>query len=226
MLGATGGVVAAISIGNTAPPQPPPSNHPVSLEVRPARVLLSAQEWRAIVSDARLFLRTAVSRHHPEQAWSISTRSLRSGQTLDQWKDGVLAVEPYPVRFARWNLAYSDANEVGLDVWVDSGDVHYPPLVFRLTFARAADRQGGHRWLVDSWAPVTMSAPIATALSPAASAGVRADGPRASARSSPIWIVAPFAVLGAALLVPLIITLRTRLSERRAIAALHQRPLP
>jgi hypothetical protein len=223
ILAGVGGIIlAAVLIGNTAAPEAPPSNHPVQLLRPPQRRPLTAPERREITSVARLFLRTAVSRHHPEQAWAVSSPALRAGQTLAQWRSGTLAVEPFPVTAAKWNLAYSDRNEVGLDVWVASDNLGaYPPQVFRLTFVRQI-AHGQSKWLVDSWAPITMPGAVVTAMSPDAPLA-SANSPRASAKTSLIWVFVPFAVLIAGLIGVAGISLRTRVRERRITAAFRGR---
>ena len=50
------------------------------------------------------------------------------GTTLADWKAGTLPFPPFPVRSARWNLAYSVVGEVGLDVLVESTDPEISPL--------------------------------------------------------------------------------------------------
>jgi len=226
VLVAVGGIVAAaVAIGNTAPPELPPSGHPVMLENRPQPATLSAADRREITAVARLFLRTAVSRHHPEKSWPISSPALRSGQTLADWKSGVLAVEPYPVAAAKWNLAYSDRNEVGLDVWVASDNLGaYPPEVFRLTFVANDNAKHRRSWLVDSWTPTSMPGTVAAGMSPDGPSA-SADSPRASAKSSLLWVAAPFGALIAVLVAALGLSLRIRLRERRITAPFRGRSL-
>jgi hypothetical protein len=209
-------------IGNTASPEAPPSNHASQLEQKPVRVKLSKADRRDIESVARLFLTSAVSRRRPERAWTLVSTQLRLGQTLDDWKSGLLPVEPYPVDAARWNLAYADRNEVGLDVWVASRQKAYPPEVFRLTFVRPSGEKTQHAWVVDSWTPVSLPGTLVAGSSPntvPASAG----SPRVSASASGLWILAPFVVLLLALLSLLAMHIRTRVVERRVTATLRGR---
>jgi len=223
LAGVAGVVAVAVVIGNTAPAGPPPSNHPLTLQQPPQRRPLSPSERREITSVARLFLNTAVSRHHPERAWAVSSAALRAGQTLGDWRNGTMAVEPYPVTAAKWNLAYSDRDEVGLDVWVASDNLGaYPPQVFRMTFVRQSGTQGRRAWLVDSWAPITMPGAISTAMSPNAPLA-SANTPRASAKASLAWVALPFGVLIAGLIGAAGLSLRRRARERRVTAAFRGR---
>ena len=89
---------------------------------------------------------TAVRRDHPERAWPLASAALRSGTTLADWKAGTLPFAPFPVRSARWNLAYSVVGEVGLDVLVEPTDPQIRPLVNRLTLVRSTGSRKPSGW--------------------------------------------------------------------------------
>ena len=211
-----GGVAGALVVGNTAAPPLPLTNRPVIVEKKRKPVRLSAADRKEILAVGRQFVLTAVRRDHPERAWPLASAALRSGTTLADWKAGTLPLAPFPVRSARWALAYSVVGEVGLDVFVESTDPEIRPLVHRLTVARST-RPSGPAWLVDGWTPES-SAPGGFVDSPSLSAVGGADGAQevsSTPRPSKLWILAPFAVLLAALLLPLAILARSRRAERR-----------
>lgn len=212
LLGA-GVVAAALVIGNTAEPPLPLTDRPpiVQHERKPAP--LTASDRRTILAVSRLFLRTAVRRENSERAWPLASAALRSGTTLADWKAGTLPFPPYPVRNARWNLAYSVVGEVGLDVLVQSTDPQVPPLTHRLTLVR---NKGSRKpaWLVDGWVAMS-SAPGGFVESPFRSGSDAEDAPRSTPPPGRFWILAPFVVLLAAFVLPLAILVRSRHAERR-----------
>ena len=208
-----GGVAGALIIGNTAEPPFPLSDRPPIVEHKRKPARLSAADRKSILAVGRLFVLTAVRRDHPERAWPLASPALRKGTTLADWKAGTLPFAPYPVRSARWALAYSVVGEVGLDVLVESSDPQIRPLVHRLTLVRTS-RPSGPPWLVDGWTPMS-SAPGGFVESPWPSSTAGADTARSTPPPSRYWVLAPFAVLVAALLIPLVLVASSRRAERR-----------
>lgn len=213
------GVAAAVLvIGNTAPPPLPVTSRPAIVERKRDPVRLSAADRKEVVAVSRLFLASAVERNHPERAWSLATAALRTGTTRADWKAGTLPFPPYPILRARWNIAYSVADEVGLDVLVESTDPAIRPLVHRLTLVRSTS-SSGRGWLVDGWTPMAVSSvdPVEAPSSEFAIGSGSGDG--ASGRSTPdpgwYWVLTPFAVLAAALTIPFVILASSRRAERR-----------
>jgi hypothetical protein len=207
-----GAFAAALVIGNTAAPPLPLTNRPPILGEKPKPARLTAADRKTILAVSQLFVLTAVRRDHPERAWPLASPALRRGTTLADWKAGTLPFAPYPVSNARWNLAYSDVGEVGLDVLVESKDPQIRPLIHRLTLV-PSKRSTGPAWLVDGWTPMSLS-PGGFVASPfPASSAV--DIPRSTPPPSRYWILAPFAVLAAALLIPIVMAARSRRAERR-----------
>jgi len=209
-----GGVTAVVMIGNTADPPLPLTDRPAIREKKRAPARLSAAERRSILATSRLFVLSAVRRDRPERAWPLASDALRSGTSLADWKAGTLPLAPYPVRSARWSVAYSVVGEVGLDVLVESTDPQLRPLAFRLTLVRSR-RPSGRAWLVDGWSSISMSAG-GFVESPWLN-GEAGGGPlvRSSPQPSRFWVLTPFVVLLAALLIPLVIVYGSRRAERR-----------
>jgi hypothetical protein len=221
-----GGAVVAGSllIGNTADPQLPVTNRPSIVDHPRKSFALTPADKKVIVAEALLFVRTAVRRNHPERAWSISSPSLRSGTTLAEWKEGTLPFAPYPVRSARWNIAYSVVGEVGLDVLVQSTDPDVRPLVHRLTLVpnRRSQRPA---WLVDGWVPMTMLPGGYVAPQKNVNPFATATMPRTTPSPGAFWILTPFVILVAAFAFPVAIMLRSRRAARR-IRRRHAQPGP
>jgi hypothetical protein len=209
---AVGAVTAAILVGNTAAPEMPRSNGPAVINEPQPRVTLTRGDRREILAIAKQFVATAVRREHPERAWPLASKALKSGQTFAAWKAGSLPVEPYPVRRAKSTFAYAVAGEVGLDVFVEATDANLSSMVFRLTVVSDRDR-AQRRWLVDGWSAMPNGGYVST---PWRNAAPQPElfTPRASARVSPLWIAVPFAVFGLALLVPLFALVNSRRGGR------------
>lgn len=208
-----GGVAGVLIVGNTADPPFPLTNRPAIVEKERKPVRLSAADRKAILAVGRQFVLTAVRRDHPERAWPLASAALRSGTTLADWKAGTLPFAPFPVRNARWALAYSVVGEVGLDVLVESTDPEIRPLVHRLTLVKSS-RASGPAWLVDGWTPMS-SVPGGFVESPLPSNTASADTARSTPPPSRYWVLTPFAVVVAALLIPLVLVARSRRAERR-----------
>jgi len=206
--------VAALIVGNTADPPLPVTNRPAVVESKRKAVRLSASDRKTILALSRTFIATAVERKHAERAWPLASDELRAGTTRAEWKAGTLPFPPYPVRTARWNVAYSVVGEVGLDVLVEPSDRHISPLVHRLTLVRST-RPSGPKWLVDGWVPMSSSSFDAEG-APSSGFGVdQSSVPDSTPDPSRLWILTPFVVLLAALLIPFAIMANTRRAERR-----------
>jgi hypothetical protein len=139
---------------------------------------------------------------------------------LADWKAGTLPFSPFPVRTARWALAYSVVGEVGLDVLVESTDPHVRPLLHRLTLVPST-RSSGPAWLVDGWTPI--SATPGGFVDEPFSGGAAAVTARSTPPPSKYWILVPFAVLASALLLPLVLVARSRRAEHRMRRRLRER---
>lgn len=215
-LAVVGVVAAALIVGNTAEPPLPLTDRPAIVEQKSEPLQLTAADRESILAVGRQFVRTAVERNHAERAWPLSSTGLREGTTLADWKAGTLPFSPFPVSKARWALAYSVVGEVGLDVLVESEDPTIRPLLHRLTLVPTT-RPSGPAWLVDGWTP--MASPAVGDDAPF-SAAAAATG-RTTPPPSQYWILAPFAVLASALLLPLVIIVRSRRAELRVQRRWH-----
>jgi hypothetical protein len=204
------GVWLVVAVGNTASPPLPVTNRPAIVQHPRPTVKLTAAERRAIVAVGKAFILTAVRRDHPGKAWALASDALRRGTSRAAWNAGTLPFAPYPVRSARWNLAYAVEGEVGLDVLVTSTDPETRPLVHRLTLVHSR-RASGPRWLVDSWTPESGTPGNFVVDDPLAAAAA----PDVTPRPSRLWILLPFAILLAAIVAPFVILLHSRYEERR-----------
>jgi hypothetical protein len=210
------GGAAAVIVGNTAPPPLPVTKRAAIVERKRKPVRLTPADRKTILAVSREFIATAVERKHPERAWPLATDALRSGTTLADWKAGTLPIPPYPVRTARWNFAYSVVGEVGLDVLVEPSDPELDPLVHRLTLV-PSKRPAGPAWLVDGWVPMSSSSFGAADALPSGLPSGSDDAlpPRSTPDPGRYWVLAPFVIVIAALLIPFVIMVNSRRAERR-----------
>ena len=188
-----------------------PPEEPVA--VSPSRARVSAG-----LAVARRFIATAVARRDVGRSWDLVTPSLREGYTRAQWSRGDIPIVPYPVDTARWEIDYTFADEMGFKValFPRRGE-KTRPTVFNLDL-KAVRSGTGTRWLVEGFTPGIVRALPAGSSGPdrlLPNLGERAAG---EARLGAAWLAVPFAVLGLALLVPVVVGVthwrRNRAAER------------
>jgi hypothetical protein len=203
----TGGTDTALTEG----PGTTPAREPDAVEFQGGR-------RSDALTVAATFVRTAVARRHVEESWELVAPSLRDGYTRSSWQKGDIPVVPYPVAEARWKLAYSYPDEVGLQVALfprKNADVE--PAVFELGLRRFR-RAGARRWLVESFTPSAV--PTGTRREPPRGfLGLpqieREPGGKGAASST--WLVIPFVVLGILVAAAVAVGVRGWLRGRRAV---------
>jgi len=97
------------------------------------------------------FVRTAVIRRHPLQAWQLVTTRFREGSTRADWRHGVLPVVPYPAESfgsAGMTLTYSYRHVLGYDVLVVPKTLEGEQRVYGCEL-----HEVDSRWLVDWCTP-------------------------------------------------------------------------
>jgi len=183
-------------------------------------VAVTARERRAVNQTLAAFIRTGVQRADPAAAWELVTPTMRSGISRDEWNRGALPVTPFPARLPKkleWNVTTSYPGDLTLDLVLQPRtSAKRGPIAFSVELRRARDG----RWLVDSMAPEQVFGPVEAAPSKASSSSSKSAAPSYTrGRLSPLWFVVPGALLGLAVLVPLLIVLlswrRSRAIERR-----------
>ena len=166
---------------------------------------LTPAERAAITRSIDVFVNHAVTRHNPAAAYDVVAPELRPGMTRKSWAHDDLPVYPFPARGTThpWNILYVTREEVGLELeLIPRAGSKQGPIIFHIYL-----RPVGKRWLVDSFMPVATLAPLGTGkskvrsvrdFSPQAAGGVSLGGGGPHQLSS-IWLVVPFALVGAAL---------------------------
>jgi hypothetical protein len=214
-------VLSAIVVGvvfwNTAESKETFSNEDAQIFVAPRKITLTGQDKSEIGAIARRFVKTAVARDHPEEAFALVGPMLRGSMTRDDWKTGDIPVPPYPVDEARWKFDYATEVEVGLSVLL------YPkpgetvrPTVFNMALAPS-----GASWQITAWSPkggTPATAPTQSSRTPEqAIEDILSPQPRYSARASAAWLLIPFVVLLVAIAFPFLWMARERRKDRRHV---------
>lgn len=208
-------VVSAAFFWNTAENVETFSGGEADLYVAPSPHALTKPERAALVSVARRFVESAVTRDHPERAYDLAAPSLRGGLSRKQWAGGEIPVVPYPVARARWKVEYSNSEAVGLLVAVyPSPTARLKPAVFAMSMVPAGSGPKA-RWLVTSWVPKGGSPSAIAPPAGSTGAGLSAEAGRVSARASVAWLIAPAVLICLVFVVPIAFLVRERRIERR-----------
>lgn len=208
-------VVSAAFFWNTAENIETFSGGKADIYVAPSPHALTRNERAALVSVARRFVETAVTRNHPERAYDLAAPSLRGGLSRKQWAGGEIPVVPYPVDRARWKIEYSNSEAVGLLVAVyPSPTARVKPAVFAMSMVpQRAGRSA--RWLVTSWVPKGGSPSAIAPPTGSVGGGLTAEAERISPRASVAWLLIPAALICLVFVVPIAFLVRERRVERR-----------
>jgi hypothetical protein len=167
---------------------------------------LTPAERAAITRSIDVFVNHAVKRVDQAAAFGVVAPELRPGISRKAWAHGDLPVYPFPARGTThpWNILYVTREEVGLELeLIPREGSKQGPIIFHIYL-----RPVGKRWLVDSFMPVATLAPLDPKVktkvrsvrdfSPQAAGGVALGG-GGPHQLSKIWLVVPFALVGAAL---------------------------
>lgn len=227
MLVLASAVTLGIVFRNTARPEETTlRNDPVQVYKEPVPVKLSKTERALALDTALKFVNTAVARRHVEDSYALAAPDLRGGMTRSQWARGEIPVIPYPATEARVRVDYSFRNELGLTLLlVPTSTSKMNPMSFNMDMT-ASGTGRDRRWLVSSWTPSGAPAAATVGGGDGGGGGVLGGTNLAPQNTegldSPIgagWIIAPIALLGAVLLVPIAVGIRSWRENRRAVRA-------
>jgi len=172
-----------------------------------AQPKLTPAQRAAITQSIDTFVNHAVKRQNVGAAFDVVAPEMRPGITRRAWErsGGDLPVYPFPAQGQThpWNILYVTREEVGLELQLQPRKgSEQGPIIFHIYL-----RPVGKRWLVDSFMPVATLAPLGSGkskvrsvrdFSPQVAGGVSLGGGGPHQLSS-IWLVVPFALVGAAL---------------------------
>jgi hypothetical protein len=167
---------------------------------------LSKADRASINATLDVFVNHGVKRVGIGASYDVVTPNLRAGFSRKAWSHGDIPIYPFPARgrtFHDWTIDYVTRDEVGLQLMLlpkpHSG---LGPIIFHVYLHPVHGR-----WLVDLFMPAATLAPLGSKpkvvanndFSPQAQGdGAGGGGPR---RVSHVYLAAPFAVMGAVLLV-------------------------
>ena len=214
-----GFIASAVAVGalfwNTADTTETFSNEPAQIFVPPKKVKLTGQDKTEIGDIARQFVKTAVAREHPEEAYELVGPLLKGGLTREQWRTGDIPVVYYPVDEARWKFEYSNEEEIGLSVLLfpKQGET-VRPTVFNMAVAPLPKNDG---WMIVAWSPKGGSPDIVASRTqtPEQAIAEVANPVRYSRKASPYWLALPGVFLLIALAFPFLFMAKERRSARR-----------
>jgi hypothetical protein len=198
----------------------------------PKHIELTRVQRARVLATAANFVTHAVARREVEEAYDLTAPSLRGGLTRAQWRSGAIPVVPFPVEEARWKLAFSDEDAIGLQVLLfPRARSGLRPELFNMELA-ASGKGAKQRFLVTSWSPSGLAGGGAPAAASAGAGGLPnlGDSAGGEARLGGHWLLAPLALLA---LVPLVVIgfftrgwLRGRRAEAAYAASAPARDLP
>ena len=199
-------------------------------------VALTSAMRRGIDSTLAEFVPAAVARRNPARAWQLSGPGLRAGGSLRGWKSGQLPVHPYAYATSRslrnWTTVYARRDRVAIDLML------YPregslegPIAFGIDLVPR-----GKAWVVDSIFPaaiwtgkkerafVTGMQDFTGKFGSKQSTYDKPDLPES--RLSALWLLVPGLLLGACLVAPLVLGVRSVVGRRRRPPPEPLPPLP
>jgi hypothetical protein len=164
---------------------------------------LTKADRAAIDRTLDVLVNSGVKRVDVARSYDVVTPELRAGLSRKAWASGEIPIYPYPARghtFHGWTVRYVSRDEVGLElILMPQPHTGMGPIVFNVYL------QPHHgRWLVDSFMPAAMIAPLnkpprviaATDYGPGQ--GETASG--GAKRVSGVYLYVPFGVMGVVLL--------------------------
>jgi hypothetical protein len=199
--------------GESVPPEPESRGKGSLPPAQPSTVKRTPAELEAPLAVAAKFIRTAVERRDVNASWGLVTADLKAGYTRRAWARGDIPIVPFPAGQVRWVLDYSFADSVGFQVALfprAGTDVRAAVFLLDLKAVKAGN---GKRWLVSAFTP-TPQQPKGVSGSPLS------RGPERLASDSQVlgaaWLLVPLALLGLAILIPLVLGISYWFRVKRA----------
>jgi len=211
------GVLAAVAaaatlIGNTGKKNEQPlTNKPAWVYKEPEKGVLTAADRRELFAAATQFVKTAVARKHLDRAWEMLGPEMRAGQTRKSWDTGFNNVVPFPaIGIASWNVLYSYQGDVALDLAVVGAKTSdWAGKTFTIELKHYPSHP--HDWLVAAWVPKGVGG-----AQQIKSVAAQPVPPPPKAVLGVEWLLAPFVILGSALLSIAGLGLYMHIQQRRS----------
>ena len=190
-----------------------------AVDTAPARVALRLTPARRRETDALVhrFATQAAGRQDPAAAWNDASTAMQASVDRSDWNAGHLpGVTPYDARALRsisWRVVYREPDRLGLDVLL----VARPGAAQRSTVYAVDLVLERGRLLVDSWAPRETFAAQAPATATKSETTAAPAEPRpAQGKLDTSWLLIPAGILALAVLVPVVLLIRSAIRTRRA----------
>lgn len=209
-------------VPNRVPLEWGPAKHapPATVITHPS---LAPAERAAINATLDRFLRAALDQRSPTTVWQLAGPELKSGSTLREWKAGTSPIPYYPARnrtFNSWIAVDVSPRHVTFTNLVVHPR-HGPAGAARVFSGEVVKRASG--WLVNRLYTVSTAQPPTKAgkpeaIGPESFAAVPSQTgvvPAGKAMLGKTWLLALFAVLGVAFLVPFAFLAGSLLKSRR-----------
>ncbi len=204
--------VLGLHFSNTATPQKETFQQgraQVTDDLVPKR--LAPADRRAILSVVNRFVQEGVAGKDLAAAYDLTTASLHSGVTREQWIRGDNPIYRYPVFKHGVRIAASYENDVMVQLYVRARSRKVEPLGVDVEL-RAVGKGTARRWLVDYFQP--REALVTAADRPAT--GPEPKDPGLGPHLTQRWLFVPLGIFLLILLVPLGLGVRHWAEARRA----------
>ena len=187
--------------------------------VTPKDVPLTRARRRVVNSLLDRFVPAVLERKQLESARRLVTDGFAAGVTDAQWRNGELPVTPYTPRESRfhgWRLNYSYAREMSVDLLVHPSPREELGAIAFTTVLKRTPRG----WLVDEFVPAASFAKETKAPKILAQPDFQPNmvtGAHRNGRLGAGWLLVPAGLLALIPLIPLLVFVRTKMVDRRAM---------
>ena len=196
-------------------PAPVADGAPQPAETFGRRTSVTPATRREVNVVLKKFVRHAVARDRPEEAWDLATPDLKAGQTRAAWRRGEVPVYPFPARVEEatgWYVLESFEDDLLLTLLMHARRGNRA-IAYQVELKRVGEGQN-RRWLVDSFIPERVYTPGSATDRPERDAS-REPSSLPTARLSTWWFVVPGILLSLIVLVPLgVVVLNWRRGRR------------
>ncbi len=201
VLALVGAGIAGLVLEVPAPKTPPEAKltkAPVE-EVATPKPQPFAPKKKQVIETAKRFIQTAVTRRDVGASWDLVAPSLKQGFTRKSWASGnELPVQSYPAELVTWHLAYSNSEEVDLQVALFKTKKQVRPQVFDMTLSPVR-RNHRTRWLVSEFLPTPAEGGGLGGNPTPASLAAQQNAPH-SPQIGKIWLLVPLSIFAVLLL--------------------------
>jgi hypothetical protein len=189
-------------------------------------VALSAADRRAVLQTVDRFVEAAVARRNLSAAYDLTAPELRGGVSRREWARGEIPVPSYPVYGHGARITDTYRNDVSVQLFLKGRRSSVEPLGVDMEL-KAFGTGAKRRWLVAYYLPRQT---LGTAVARGPTSAPAPKDPGIGPHLGKVWFIAPLALLGLIVLVPVGLGVRDWLQARAAERRYGERkelpPLP